>query len=105
MTHRFRTTQPTAADARRRREYASPRHRQTRAAWQKRIDRGEPIWCWRCRKVRITPGMKWHLGHDDQDRTIYRGPECVPCNLTAAAKAGNRAQKAKRRRRPRPLAL
>lgn len=28
-----------------------------------------------------------HLGHDDHDRSITRGPECVECNLTAAGRA------------------
>ena len=36
----------------------------------------------------LRPGMKWHLGHDDNDRRVYRGPECVGCRLRAAASKG-----------------
>lgn len=36
-------------------------------------------WCWRCGKW-LDPALPWHLGHDDHDRTLYRGPECVKCN-------------------------
>ena len=35
--------------------------------------------CWRCQE-RIDPGTDWDLGHDDDDRTKYRGPEHVHCN-------------------------
>lgn len=52
-------------------------HDQLRAAWQQRIDYGELVTCWRC-GTQVT-GRRWHLGHDDTDRTIYRGPECEPC--------------------------
>lgn len=57
-------------------------HIKEREQWQQRINHGEHITCWRCDKP-IT-GTAWHLGHDDTDRTITRGPECVPCNLQAA---------------------
>jgi len=30
--------------------------------------------CWRC-GLPIQPGQEWDLGHDDEDRSIYRGPE------------------------------
>ena len=93
-SHRFRTKQPNAADARRRAEYASREHRQTRAAWQRRIDAG-PVPCTRCGQA-IVRGMRWHLDHTD-DRAGYRGPSHAACNLRAAAKAGNRAQKARLR--------
>ncbi|MBK6556280.1 MAG: hypothetical protein IPG16_03340 [Comamonadaceae bacterium] len=42
------------------------------------MDRGETFTCWRCGDD-IDP-EHWHLGHDDYDRTVYRGPECIPCN-------------------------
>ena len=42
----------------------------------------------------------WHLGHDDNDRTVYRGPEHESCNLKAAARKGRRLQG--RGPRPRP---
>jgi hypothetical protein len=39
-------------------------HQQHRAAWQRRIDAGEVVYCWRCETTRIT-GRDWHDGHDD----------------------------------------
>lgn len=54
-------------------------HQRLRAAWQKRIDDGEDVRCWRNGEP-ILPGMDWDLGHDDNDRTKYNGPECVKCN-------------------------
>jgi hypothetical protein len=54
-------------------------HRRLRARWAQRILSGEDVRCWRCRTP-IRPGDDWHLGHDDHDRTLYRGPECEACN-------------------------
>lgn len=59
-----------------------------RKAWARIIALGG-VTCWRCHKP-IQPGAPWHLGHDDDDRTIIRGPECPPCNLSAAGKASHR---------------
>lgn len=54
-------------------------HQALRAGYQRRMDQGEKFSCWRCGDP-IDP-QRWHLGHDDHDRTVYRGPECTPCNL------------------------
>ena len=62
-------------------------HQRRRATIQAAIDAGTPIHCWRCGK-RIT-GTDWHLGHDDRDRAITRGAECVDCNLRAAGQASH----------------
>ncbi len=59
----------------------------TRAEWQRRIDSGERVCCWRC-DTPVT-GRAWHLGHDDHDRSVIRGPECEPCNLRAAGLASH----------------
>lgn len=47
-------------------------------------------WCWRCGGW-IPPGTPWELGHDDHDRSIYRGPEHLKCNRAAGARKGNRS--------------
>jgi hypothetical protein len=59
-------------------------HRKLRARYQRRMDRGESFTCWRC-GCTIDP-RAWHLGHDDHDRRVYRGPECVPCNQATAGR-------------------
>jgi hypothetical protein len=59
-------------------------HDATRAMWQARIDAGKPITCWRPDCTTVLTGRAWHLGHDDHDRGITRGPECIPCNLRHA---------------------
>jgi hypothetical protein len=52
------------------------------------------VTCRRCGQL-IRPGEPWDLGHDDHDRSIYRGPEHAGgCNRAAGARLGNQ------RRRP-----
>ena len=65
-------------------------HQRARAAWQQRINRGEAVTCWRCHGPIVDTG--WHLGHDDHDRTITRGPEHADCNLRAAGRASHNPQ-------------
>lgn len=60
--------------------------RATRAAWADRISAGERVICWRCEE-RV--GLDFHLGHDDHDRAIIRGPEHALCNLRAAGRASH----------------
>lgn len=56
--------------------------------YERRMNEGERFHCWRCRRpLGIRRGVDWHLGHDDQDRRIIRGPECPPCNLATAGRA------------------
>ena len=63
-------------------------HKKLRAKTQLDVDAGI-AYCWRCTK-RIQPGTNWDLGHDDDDRTKYRGPEHVACNrATSTHKSGN----------------
>jgi hypothetical protein len=38
--------------------------------------------CVRCGEP-IAAGEDWHLGHDDYDRTRWKGPEHVRCNCGA----------------------
>jgi hypothetical protein len=84
----------TAAERARNAEYASPEYRATRRAVKAEVEAGRGF-CWRptCRRW-IPPGSKWHLGHDDHDRSIIRGAECARCNLSAAARKGARVRNA-----------
>ena len=58
-----------------------------RKVWVRMVAEGV-VNCWRCLKP-IPPGAEFHLGHDDKDRAIIRGPECPHCNLSAAGKASH----------------
>lgn len=64
-------------------------HDRLRATWQHKLDTGATVWCWRClthgTRTPIDPS-NWHLGHDDEDRSKYRGPECVPCNTATSGR-------------------
>ena len=70
------------------------RHDRERARWTPIVATGRII-CWRCGHL-IPPGAPWDLGHDDNDRTRYRGPEHQTCNRSAGAHKAN----AGRRRTP-----
>lgn len=59
----------------------------TRAALAPLVQAGRAT-CWRC-GVPILPDATWHLGHDDHDRSIIRGPEHEACNLSAAGRASH----------------
>lgn len=53
-------------------------HQARRAKWAPKVKAGG-VKCWRCRRP-IHPNEPWDLGHDDNDRTQYRGPEHQACN-------------------------
>lgn len=93
---RFHDTNPVARAARTK-EYNSAEYKAAKRAGQQLVDAGL-AYCWRC-GAHLPPGCAWHLGHDDWDRTIIRGPECPPCNLGAAARKGNSIAKANRTER------
>lgn len=56
-------------------------HQQLRNKYRHLVASGRAI-CWRCGNP-IPPGAPWDLGHDDNDRTRYRGPEHQSCNRGA----------------------
>lgn len=53
-------------------------HKARRKREAKNVEAGKAI-CWRCTQP-IGPEEPWDLGHDDNDRTKYMGPEHVRCN-------------------------
>jgi len=85
----------TAAGRAREAQYRSRDHRRRRAEAKVEVEAGRAC-CWRCGRW-LAPGSLWHLGHDDVDRSVYRGPECVSCNVKAAARKGNRIANARRK--------
>jgi len=66
-------------------------HRAERRRWAPFVEAGEVV-CWRCRRL-IVPGTPWDLGHDDRDRTCYRGPEHRRCNRATEAHAADRKRR------------
>lgn len=69
------------------RGYGSAHQRQRKAIAAK-LKAGAVLTCWRCGGA-LVQGMAWDLGHDDQDRSLYRGPEHRKCNRSAGARMGN----------------
>lgn len=64
-------------------------HEQRRAWWQRRLDAGLAVVCWRCWQP-IQRGEDFDLGHDDQGR--HRGPEhSNQCNRSAGGRLGAQA--------------
>lgn len=66
-------------------------HQQLRKRWAPKVATGT-VCCWRCLangkpelEALIAPDEEWDLGHDDRDRTVYRGPEHRLCNRGTAA--------------------
>lgn len=72
-------------------------HQALRRQWAERIKLGG-VSCWRCGRP-IHPTHAWDLGHDDHDRTIYRGPEHRHENRAAGARKTNAIRRARTRRR------
>lgn len=68
-----------ARGTRQQRGYGSA-HDKLRAEWAPKVATGT-VPCWRCGQL-ISSHTPWDLGHDDKDRTRYRGPEHPRCNRT-----------------------
>lgn len=63
-------------------------YRAARARAARLVEAGQAT-CWRCGQA-IKAGEPFDLGHDDEDRSIIRGPEHVFCNRSAAGKAAHK---------------
>jgi hypothetical protein len=59
-------------------------HVRLRAQWAPRVAAGV-VKCWRCDEL-IASGATWDLGHDDEDRAFYRGPEHRKCNRATSTR-------------------
>ena len=62
-------------------------HREFRKAFIPEHQAGTLI-CWRCREL-IPASEPFHLGHDDHDRSMYRGAEHVRCNTATKGRTNN----------------
>ena len=67
-------------------------HRKLRAWWVPRVATGL-VKCWRCMEY-INGDESWHLGHQDGNNKVYKGPEHVLCNVSTNER--------KRKKEPRP---
>lgn len=71
-------------------------HQVLREAWKPKVDAGM-VDCWRCGEpIDPVAHADWELGHDDDDRSKYRGPEHWLCNRRAAGVKGAAITHAKR---------
>lgn len=62
-----------------------------RRDYQRRMDAGETFECWRCAELgrpHMVDPTDWHLGHEINDRSRIRGPQCPGSNLPDAYLTG-----------------
>lgn len=79
-------------------------HQRLREEWKPKVEAGGVNCAYEPCGKPIRPGEPWHLGHDDNDRTKYKGPEHRACNLKdKATRAAERANHTARVTNPEPL--
>lgn len=83
------TAQAEAARGTRQQRGYDAEHMALRAQWQRVLDT-RAVDCWRCGLPIPRGSTTWHLGHDDHDRSIHRGPEHETCNTSEGGKASHR---------------
>ena len=74
-------------------------HKRERERWDRRVKAGLEH-CRRCGRW-IAPDAKWHLDHDDVDKSVYLGPSHARCNEAAGGRrrarlAGQRVRRVAR---------
>ena len=74
------------------RGYGRP-HRKLRMQIDELVRAGRAA-CWRCGQP-IGPREDWDLGHDDTDRSRYRGPEHVRCNRSTRSRLDPKPRRAR----------
>lgn len=62
-------------------------HQAERERWVPLVSTGS-VTCARCHEP-IEPDTPWDLGHDDDDRTKYAGPEHAACNRATSGRRNN----------------
>lgn len=72
-------------------------HKKLREKWARKVAAGGVV-CARvgCGRL-ILSGEPWHLGHVDQDRSRYAGPEHEKCNCATAGRPNHRRARARRK--------
>ena len=66
-------------------------HQKLRAHYKKHVVDPGLGYCWRCGKW-LNPAEPWELGHADEDRSKYMGPECRKCNRATAGRRRPRSE-------------
>ena len=86
--HRHRDRERTATRPTTTEQGYGAAHQKLRAKWAPAVA-GGGVFCARC-GGRIDPGEPWDLGHDDEDRSRYAGPEQSLCNRRTATHRADR---------------
>ncbi|MFV8319925.1 hypothetical protein [Mycobacterium sp. 23] len=68
------------------------RHQKARQKLKPIVEAGQVV-CWRCNEP-IQPWEHWDLGHDDEHRDHYRGPEHSECNRGKRKRRGAARERA-----------